>query len=167
MPVTTATTVLMPVDSTTSTALVSVRVPDGSSAALEFYYSGDEPSGIYTSPDGGGELIALLEKGYVITITDIYGNYGMVNIGGKDGWISLDGLVLANDIFDVTAGDVNKDGAVDKYDLSLVNEYIRSLKFLPEGISLLSSTELQAADINSDGVVDKNDVLDYLTLICK
>lgn len=133
----------------------------------EFYYSGETSTGVYTSPDGFGDIVGELQNGYVVKVKDISGKYGLVTVGGRDGWVLLDELLPADDVLDITKGDVNKDGIIDRYDLSLVNEYIRSLKYLPEGISLLSSLELQAADINSDGTVDKDDVLEYLTLICK
>ncbi|MDE5771791.1 MAG: hypothetical protein K2I06_09230, partial [Ruminococcus sp.] len=45
--------------------------------------------------------------------------------------------------------------------------YLKSLKFLPEGVSILSRSEIETADINGDGVVDNGDVIEYLSFICK
>lgn len=49
-------------------------------------------------------------------------------------------MVFNLDWVEPVKGDINKDGEINLYDLSLLNEYIRSLKFLPEGVSILSQS---------------------------
>ena len=78
----------------------------------------------------------------------------------------MNSMTVANCFTESVRGDINKDGEINLYDISLLNEYLKSLKFLPEGVSILSKSEIEAADINGDGVVDNGDVIEYLSFIC-
>ena len=91
---------------------------------------------------------------------------GEVKINGKRGYIELSKLSFAGDPQKFAVGDVNNDDEVNVYDLALINEYLNSLGKLPEGVSVLTSSEIAAADISGDGIVDNDDVLMYLMLIC-
>jgi len=62
-------------------------------------------------------------------------------------------------------GDINNDGNVDKYDLSLLNSFLQQKEQLPNGVSVLTAVQLYAADINGDGMTDLNDVREYLTIV--
>ena len=62
-------------------------------------------------------------------------------------------------------GDLNHDGVVDKYDLSLLNSYLQNKEQLPNGISTLTVSQLDAADINGDGAVNFIDVREFLMTI--
>ena len=90
---------------------------------------------------------------------------GLVVIDGVDGWIDMAEMNLAENFAVSIKGDINRDGEINIYDVSLINEYLTSLKFLPEGVSVLSSSEIETADINGDGVVDNEDVIEYLSLM--
>ena len=96
----------------------------------------------------------------------IENGYGLVTINGEDGWIDMSSMTVANCFTHSIKGDINRDGEINLYDISLINEYLKSLKFLPEGVSILSRSEIETADINGDGVVDNGDVIEYLSLIC-
>ena len=130
----------------------------------EFYYSGEETTCIYTS---SGEVVAEIETGNMVNVKKIENGKGLVIIDGTEAWIDMTDMVFNIEWTESVRGDINKDGNIDLYDLSLLNEYIKSLKFLPEGVSILSQSEIENADINEDGVVDDGDVLEYLSIICK
>lgn len=130
----------------------------------EFYYSGEETTCIYTS---SGEIVAEIETGNVVNVQKIENGKGLVIIDGIEAWIDMTDMVFNLDWTESVRGDINKDGNIDLYDLSLLNEYIKSLKILPDGVSVLSQSEIETADINGDGVVDNRDVLEYLSIICK
>lgn len=130
----------------------------------EFYYSGEETTCIYTS---SGEVITEIVTGNIVNVRKIENGYGLVTIDGTDGWVDMSHMVFNVDWVKSEKGDINRDGVINLYDLSLLNEYIKSLKFLPEGVSILSSSEIETADINNDGVVDNGDVIEYLSIICK
>lgn len=90
-------------------------------------------------------------------------NYGHIVSEDFDGWVNLKkGVNRITDIPEVTVGDINFDGKTDKYDLSVISEYIRIQNTYPNGISPLFSYERQAADINSDGIIDSNDITELL-----
>ena len=78
----------------------------------------------------------------------------------------MEGLKETTDSEENTKGDINGDDKLDLYDMSLLSEYIRCIKNLPEGISVLSEKEQKAADINCDGKVDEGDLLVYLMHLC-
>ncbi|MDE6539709.1 MAG: dockerin type I repeat-containing protein [Ruminococcus sp.] len=103
----------------------------------------------------------------MVNIKKIENDKGLVIIDGTEAWIDMTDMIFNLDWVTSVRGDINKDGNIDLYDLSLLNEYLKSLKFLPDGISILSQSEIETADINGDGVVDNGDVLEYLSIICK
>jgi hypothetical protein len=112
------------------------------------------------------DAIASLSYGNVVRVLSVSGTVGEVKIGGRNGYVELTKLEYAGEPEEYEAGDVNNDGSFDTYDLALINEYLNSLGKLPEGISVLTTSEIAAADISGDGIVDNNDVLLYLMLIC-
>lgn len=133
-------------------------------------------SGEYYNPDSipvkvwadssKNEAIALLDEGNIVDVQSVRNQTGQVVVGGQKGFVDLTELRYSGEPQTHQLGDVNNDGTVDAYDLALVNEYIDSLEKLPEGISVLTSSEAAAADINGDGLVNNSDVLLYLMLIC-
>ena len=86
--------------------------------------------------------------------------------GNEVGWADLTFLRRLGRSPELKKGDINGDGNIDKYDLSLLNEYLKKLAALPAGISDLRSCEIKAADINGDGCVDGGDVIEYLKIVC-
>ena len=131
----------------------------------EFYYAGDEPSDIYSDTGMNGEVIAQLEKGTVVTVQEVENGCGLIFVNGREGWIDMAQMVFAEDFVEIVKGDINLDGIVDLYDLALVNEYIKTARELPDGVSFLSRQELATADMNFDGAVDGKDVAEYLKII--
>lgn len=103
----------------------------------------------------------------MLNVREINGNYGLVTINGVDGWIDMSQMVFNLNWGNRMKGDINGDGVINLYDLSLLNDYLKSLKTLPEGVSILSKSEIEIADINEDGVTDNLDVIEYLSIICK
>jgi len=91
---------------------------------------------------------------------------GEVIIDGKKCRVKLSELVFAGKELDLVLGDINNDGSFNTYDLALINEYIISRSRLPEGISVLTKSEIAAADISGDGLIDDTDVIMYLMRIC-
>ena len=91
---------------------------------------------------------------------------GEVIIDGKKCRVKLSELVFTGKELDLVLGDINNDGAFNTYDLALINEYIISRSRLPEGISVLTKSEIAAADISGDGLIDDTDVIMYLMRIC-
>lgn len=154
----------------TTTTTVTITEPDNkdtssqtTGVSVEFYYSGEETTCIYTSSD---EVIAEITSGQIVNVRKIENGYGLVTINGEDGWIDMSSMTIADCFTESARGDINRDGEINLYDISLLNEYLKSLKFLPEGVSILSKSEIEAADINGDGVVDNGDVIEYLSFIC-
>lgn len=155
---------------TETTTTVTVTEPDykesnsqTTGASAEFYYSGEETTCIYTSSGG---VIAEITSGQIVDVRKIENGYGLVTINGEDGWIDMSSMTVADCFTESVRGDINRDGEINLYDISLLNEYLKSLKLLPEGVSILSKSEIEAADINGDGVVDNGDVIEYLSFIC-
>ena len=109
-----------------------------------------------------------LGYGNIVTVDAVYGNYGrIVDADGNEvGWADLTCLRRLGRSSELKKGDINGDGNIDKYDLSLLNEYLKKLAALPAGISDLRSCEIKAADINGDGCVDGGDVIEYLKIVC-
>ncbi|MDE6501264.1 MAG: dockerin type I repeat-containing protein, partial [Ruminococcus sp.] len=155
------TTSAMISETTTASIVNSTTV---SEVISEFYYSGEETTYIFTED---GEVITEINKGNMVNVKEIRNGYGLVTVDGTDGWIDMDKMLFNLDWVQSIKGDINKDGVIDIYDLSLVNEYIKSRELLPDGVSMLSQSEIETADINSDGVVDKGDVIEYLAIIFK
>lgn len=171
VPETTTATTTDTVSETETTAVTTVAVTEPvnntqtteKDSVSEFYYSGEETTCVYTN---AGEVIAEIQTGNMIKVKEIKNGYGLVTIDGVDGWVDMSSMVFNLDWIQPVKGDINKDGEINLYDLSLLNEYIKSLKFLPEGVSMLSQSEIETADINGDGVIDNGDVLEYLSIIC-
>ena len=132
----------------------------------EFYYAGDEPLNIYC-PSAGLDINSSekLEKGKVVTVQKVENGCGLIYVDGKEGWIDMSQMVFAGDLDSNLKGDINLDGKIDLYDLSLINEYLKSTEELPDGVSFFSRQELSSADLNCDGAVDGKDVAEYLKII--
>ena len=163
---TTTTTEITTIPETTAIpeSVESISQTTENKPVSEFYYSGEETTCIYTS---SGEIVAEIESGNMVNVQKIENGKGLVIIDGIEAWIDMTDMVFNLDWVTSVRGDINRDGKVDLYDLSLLNEYIKSLKFLPDGISILSQSEIETADINGDGVIDNEDILEYLSIICK
>lgn len=134
--------------------------------AGEYYCSESVPVKVWSDISAKKEAIASLNEGNVVRVLSVSGSTGEVKINGKRGYIELSKLSFAGDPQKFAVGDVNNDDEVNVYDLALINEYLNSLGKLPEGVSVLTSSEIAAADISGDGIVDNDDVLMYLMLIC-
>ena len=134
--------------------------------AGEYYCSDSVPVKVWSDIKTKKDAIASLKDGNVVNVLSVSGTVGEVRIDGKIGYVELEKLSYAGEPEESESGDVNNDGIVNTYDLALINEYLNSLGKLPEGISVLTSSEIAAADISGDGIVDNNDVLLYLMLIC-
>ena len=138
---------------------VTVSMPKG-----EYYLDSNESVNL-TSGCGSGKKVAELKKDNVVEIIEAAGNFGRVRSNDFEGWADLTKLTLCGAEEAHAVGDINNDGSVDKYDLSLLNTYLNDKKTLPDGISTLTAAELAAADIDCNGVVDNTDVLAFLTAI--
>ncbi len=151
-------------ETTTTTITSAISQTTEISSSSEFYYSGEESTFVYTT---SGEVLAEIQNGNMLNVREINGNYGLVTINGVDGWIDMSQMVFNLNWGNRMKGDINGDGVINLYDLSLLNDYLKSLKTLPEGVSILSKSEIEIADINEDGVTDNLDVIEYLSIICK
>ena len=151
-----------PVSTTEKAEKAEKSVP----ASGEYYYEGTVS--VFSAPGtSDAETVATVSGGCVAEVTEIENGYGRVVSGEFSGWIDLSGMTEAGEDDSAhIAGDINNDGQVDIYDLSLLNEYLNCPEKLPEGFSILRKCELEAADINGDDKVDSEDVLLYLTIIC-
>lgn len=129
------------------------------------YFLSDSDRLEVRSDHENGTVLLLLTRGNVVNVTECYGDYGLIESDDFTGWVNVSLLTAAATGSECTVGDINNDGSVDKYDLSLLNDYIRARSLLPDGISTLRSVERLAADINSDGVIDDSDVIGLLKLI--
>ena len=158
---TTKTTTTTKAQTTPRPAVTTVTYKAG-----EYYCCDSAPVKVWSDAKAQKDAIALLTDGNVVNVLSVSGTVGEVKINGKRGYVELTKLCYAGEpeIFDT--GDVNNDGAFNAYDLALINEYLNSLGKLPEGISVLTSSEIASADISGDGIVDSDDVLLYLMLIC-
>lgn len=131
----------------------------------EYYCSGDTVR-IYADMADKKSVLYELCDGNVVKVLSVSGNFGEVMIGGRKGWADLRELVFAGPYVKLTVGDINDDGVFDAYDLTLINEYILGKARLPEGVSVLTGSEMDAADLSGDGKIDNTDVLLYLMRIC-
>lgn len=129
----------------------------------EYYVSSDEPAVIY-SEQGEGESVCTLKKGNVINISEIDGDFGYVASADISGWVDMKLLAKTEEHIH-EKGDINNDGNVDKYDLSLLNTYLQQKEILPNGVSVLTAVQLYSADFNGDGMTDLNDVREYLVIV--
>ncbi|WP_019678567.1 dockerin type I repeat-containing protein [Ruminococcus flavefaciens] len=132
----------------------------------EYYCPDGKKVKVFTDDKEKKSVIAVLEEGNVINVTGITEGFGEVKVGGKKGLVELKELLYAGNSRKLTVGDINDDGVSDSYDLALINEYIIGRSKLPDGISLLTTTEIAAADLSGDGAVDETDVILYLMRIC-
>ena len=105
-------------------------------------------------------------SGYVINILEVNNDWGRISVGADTAWISMANVTYAGASPELKKGDINGDGNIDNLDLAVLNQYLDSLQYIPDGISMLRAAEIQSADINESGIVDNNDVLDYLIKIC-
>ena len=92
------------------------------------------------------------------------GDFGLVASTDITGWVDMNQLEKTVDHLH-EKGDINDDGQIDKYDMSLLNTYLQQKEELPNGVSTLTAVQLYAADLNSDGVVDLKDVREYLMIV--
>ncbi len=163
---TTTSTTTITVTTTTTTTTTTATTTNSSKYKTGEYYASAKTVSIYSSASTNSSVIETVQKGYIVKITSFSGSMGCVQLGAEKGWISMSDLTYAGTQATLTKGDINDDGSVDKLDLALLNEYLSSLSELPDGISYLLESEIEAADLNNDGVVDNNDVLKYLSIIC-
>ena len=139
----------------------------------EYINNGTEAVRIIASPDSTSDAVAEVAEGCVVTVGEIYGDFGLVISSDFTGWVDISQLegTEKNDPYEEetepVSGDVNADGKVDTYDLTILNEYLRYKESLPDGISVLTEKEKSIADMNGDSQVDTGDVLILLTLICR
>ena len=129
------------------------------------YYCADSRT-VTVSSENGKETAAVLEEGNIVDVTAVNGDMGEVLIDGRKCSVKLSELTFAGREQKLVLGDINNDGIFDGYDLALINEYIISRTRLPEGVSVLTKSEIAAVDISGDGLIDNTDVLMYLMRIC-
>lgn len=158
---------------TTTTAVTTTtgRLIDTTVTAMqtgEYFNSGTAKIGMYDSSDCTGEPVSYVIPDGVVNVRECIGTIG--HIAGADdfaGWIDLSGMTFVKAEMPHEKGDINGDGKIDMYDLGLLGEYLNSLAYMPDGVSMLTACEIKAADINGDGKVNSGDVLVYLILVCK
>lgn len=138
----------------------------GNTAIDEYYFIGEGDLDAYADPAETDEPVVSIPNGYIFKIFDIDEDYGKTVIDGNEVWVDTNILEKAENSETYEKGDINNDGVVDICDLSLLNDYLDALENAPEGLSLLSETEIEAADINSDGIIDRKDIIAYLDRIC-
>ena len=157
------------VTTTTASALASVKVSASKTGEAVFstgeYCCTESRVLVFDEPDPKSTAGIVLVKGNVVNVVKVSGDFGEVRIDGKNGWVDFNSFCAAS-TKKLEAGDINDDGVSDEYDLAVINEYLSSIGVLPEGVSVLTSSEISAADINGDGVVDNTDVLMFLMLVC-
>lgn len=132
----------------------------------EYYFSGNGKTGIYADIGKESSRTAELSKGNIVFISRVSGNSGCVVMNGREYWVKMDAMTFAGKEKKHEKGDINNDGAVNAVDLAILNDYIEKQKDMPDGVSVLRNSEIDAADINSDGVADSTDAMIYLMLIC-
>lgn len=158
---------------TTTTAVTTTtgRLIDTTVTAMqtgEYFNSGTAEIGMYDSSDCTGEPVSYVIPDGVVNVRECIGTIG--HIAGADdyaGWIDLSGMTFVKAEMPHEKGDINGDGKIDMYDLGLLGEYLNSLAYMPDGVSMLTACEIKAADINGDGKINSGDVLVYLILVCK
>lgn len=129
----------------------------------EYTVSGELPVPVYSDKTGGTPVFTL-NKGYVVMISECDEKYGYIVSGDSTVYVEVEQLVKTEDRA-YEKGDINNDGVIDKYDLSLLNTYLQQAEDLPDGVTTLTSSQLESADINGDGAVDFADVREYLMII--
>ncbi len=127
----------------------------------EHYVIADEPVSVYSAD---GETVYKLKKGNVINIAYVKDDCGYIASLDISGWVDMKSLKKTEAHLH-EKGDINNDGNVDKYDLSLLNTFLQQKEELPNGVSVLTAVQLYTADLNCDGMTDLNDVREYLMII--
>ena len=163
---TTAKTTTTTTATTTTTTKTTTTTTVPAYETGEYIYNGDDSVKVCSLTGGNGIVLASMQKGHIVEVISVHGSEGLVDLGGSNGWVELSKLTLVEDNTEHAAGDINNDGMADKYDLALLNEYLRLSSSMPEGISVFTANERKAADANGDGIIDKNDVLTFIMLIC-
>lgn len=129
----------------------------------EHYVLSEEPVAVYAE-QASEEVVYNLRNGDVVNIVKVVDGYGLLASVDISGWIDMKYLKKTTAHLH-KKGDINDDGNVDKYDLSLLNSFLQQMEQLPNGVSILTAVQLYAADINSDGITNLNDVREYLTIV--
>ncbi len=132
----------------------------------EYFITSSGTTPLYASADKNSAVIVNAPSGYVINILEVNNDWGRISVGADTAWISMANVTYAGASPELKKGDINGDGNIDNLDLAVLNQYLDSLQYIPDGISMLRAAEIQSADINESGIVDNNDVLDYLIKIC-
>lgn len=136
-----------------------------SQPAGEYYLRDYAQADVYES-EFRGEPIMTLDRDNVVDIVTCYGDLGLINSKKFIGWVDVSLLTKVNSSTKKRkTGDINNDGYIDKYDLSLLNRYLLEKGSLPDGVSSFTKDELEAADINSDGKADSSDAVAYLSAL--
>ncbi|MBP3380854.1 MAG: dockerin type I repeat-containing protein [Ruminococcus sp.] len=156
-PTTAAPTTTLPVTTTQPAPVID------ESEAGEYYVAAADHASVTAERDMG-TIRTVLKSGYVVNISGTADGFGKVVSEDFDGWVDMT-LLEQTDGAEKRNGDINGDGAVDKYDLALISAYLRQSEELPDGVSTLCSSELEAADISGDGKVDGDDLALYLEKI--
>ncbi len=93
-----------------------------------------------------------LKKGTSVTVTEVKGEWGKVNIDGITGWICLmyAELIAADNIEVTVLGDVTGNNTVEAADARLILRYSASL-------TKFSESQKKCADVNSDGNITAQD----------
>jgi len=127
----------------------------------QYFSENSESVDVISSPDENGNVIVSVLGKYVVNVSEVYGNYGLIDGDDLKGWTDISEM---SEVIPVVhaKGDINNDGEVNFYDLAVLNEYLRTKEKLPDNISILNFSEIDSADINSDGVIDESDVFEYL-----
>lgn len=167
---TTVTTTAKAASTTKAAASTAKNAPASTTVTVTYckgeYYCPDSSTVKVFAEDDSKTVAAVLEKGNIVDVIGVSGDMGQIMIDGRKCRVRLSELEYAGASKKLVVGDINNDGAFDTYDLALINEYIISRSRLPEGVSVLTKSEVAAADISGDGNIDNTDVLMYLMRIC-
>lgn len=166
---TTTASVCISVTTTSTVAVTSVKAT--TKAAPVVYESGEycckeDDTKVCSIPDMSSVTDITLEKGNIVNVLSIDNGFGEVIVNGRKSWIELVRFEYVGSYKELDVGDINNDGSADEYDLAVINDYLSSFGSLPEGVSVLTRSEVAAADINGDGIVDNTDVLLFLMRVC-
>jgi len=167
--VTTTTTTTNTTTTTTTTTVTTTAATTATGTAIdpvEYSYNGDSEVPVYDSVKDKPSDYSL-NSGESVFIYAVYNEYGRIATSdGKGlGWVDISELTPVSPDTSRLKGDIDGNGTVDKYDLALLNEYLKKRSELPDGISSLRTSELKAADVNGDDTVDSGDVTELLKLL--